>query len=673
LCLSFWFVRCRVSNKKLVFALQVRKNFRVLPRQRTKSKEMKKLAYLVLFAALAMGGCAPSEEVVETQVLVLGGGTGGTAAGIQAARLGAQAIIVEPTPWLGGMLTAAGVSAIDGNHHLPAGIWGEFRQRLREHYGSTEALATGWVSHTQFEPKVGAQILASMAQAEEGLEVWLESSFQKIEREGQGWRVELLRQGQPVVVKAAVLIDGTDLGDVAAAVGAAYRLGMDARSDTGESIAPEQANDIIQDLTYAAILQDYGTGSTGHLLEAPPGYDPALFACSCQTLCQDPDEQPHPCETMLTYAKLPHEKYMINWPIYGNDIYLDIVAMEPAQRSAALEAAKLKTLQFIYFIQHELGFRHLGIASDEFPTADGLPLIPYHREGRRVHGRALLGLPHISDPYAAPQPLYRAGVAVGDYPIDHHHRERPDAPELDFPPVPSFSIPGGSLLPKDTPGLIMADKAISVTNIANGSTRLQPVILQVGQAAGALAALAVQAGCLPHEVAMRDWQQAILDYGGYLLPSYDLGPDHPHFQAFQRVAATGILRGVGEPYAWANRTWFHPDTTMAVGELWAALQEFAPGMDEPPAQPEASASLDQLAPLLVNLASVLRLPNAPTESAEHLLGYLEERWAAPPLALTDFDPERPLRRAEIAVLVDLLANPFRAKPVGFDGAWLPVR
>ena len=79
----------------------------------------------------------------QVDVLIIGGGAGGTSAGIQAARMGVKVQILEATPWLGGMLTSAGVSAIDGNHEMPSGIWGEFRQKLRGHYGGAEALATG--------------------------------------------------------------------------------------------------------------------------------------------------------------------------------------------------------------------------------------------------------------------------------------------------------------------------------------------------------------------------------------------------------------------------------------------------------------------------------------------------------------------------------------------------
>ena len=87
---------------------------------------------------------------IETDVLVIGGGASGVSAGLQAGRLGVKTIIVEPTTWLGGMVTAAGVSAFDGNHDLPSGIFGEFRNKLYQVYGNPEKVSTGWVSMTLF-------------------------------------------------------------------------------------------------------------------------------------------------------------------------------------------------------------------------------------------------------------------------------------------------------------------------------------------------------------------------------------------------------------------------------------------------------------------------------------------------------------------------------------------
>ena len=88
---------------------------------------------------------------------------------------------------------------------------------------------------------------------------------------------------------------------------------------------------------------------------------------------------------MITYGKLPNNKYMINWPIEGNDYYINLVEMTPAQREVALKYAKDYTIRFLYYLQKELGYKTLGLADDEYPTVDKLPFIPYHRESRRIH------------------------------------------------------------------------------------------------------------------------------------------------------------------------------------------------------------------------------------------------------------------------------------------------
>ncbi len=590
---------------------------------------------IALFCLLFTLSCVRTQSSSEVDVIIIGGSTGGTAAGIQAARMGAHTLIIETTDWLGGMLTAAGVSAIDGNHDLPAGIWGEFRDSLEQYYGGPEALLTGWVSNTQFEPKVGAEIFTKITQEIEALDVHLKTNFIGAEALDDGWLISAQKGDSVFQIKTKILIDGTDMGDVAAQLGVNYDLGMDASAESGESMAPTVANDLIQDLTYAAILQDYGP-EADKTISKPANYDPSLFYCACQKLCDDPDSDAHPCETMLTYAKLPGEKYMINWPIFGNDYYAPVVEMSPTERAEAFEQAKQKTLQFIYYIQNDLGYKNLGIAENEFPTDDQLPLIPYFREGRRPHGIIRMNVNHILTPYELETPLYKTGIAVGDYPIDHHHKEVPDAPEIDFPPVPAFNIPLGTLIPKEVDRLIMADKAISVSNIVNGSSRLQPVVLQIGQAAGALAALAAQNQQIPSEVAVREVQKALLASNGYLVPSYDVKPDHPQFKAIQRVAASGILPGTGEPYLWANRTWYYPDSSLAVTELITGLKR---------------SGLEY---------------HALDSSGEVTGGSL--KMILPSLEIPEDLREKVLSRAELAALIDKQLKPFE-RSIQLDGSF----
>lgn len=73
----------------------------------------------ILLASVLLFSCQSTKQV---GVLVIGGGASGTTAGIQSARMGINTLIVEESSWLGGMLTSAGVSAIDGNHKLPGGL-----------------------------------------------------------------------------------------------------------------------------------------------------------------------------------------------------------------------------------------------------------------------------------------------------------------------------------------------------------------------------------------------------------------------------------------------------------------------------------------------------------------------------------------------------------------------
>jgi FAD dependent oxidoreductase len=627
----------------------------------------------LVFVALAMLSGSDevgAQAVLDTDVLVVGGGTGGTAAALQSARLGARTIVAEPTPWLGGMLSAAGVSATDGNHRLPSGIWREFRQRVYGYYGGPEAVATGWVSNTHFEPHVADRIFKEMAAAEPSLRVLLGHRLVDVVREGgqmRGAVLEDLATKRHVQVRAKILVDGTDLGDVLARAGAAFDIGLEADSASGEKAGIAGSSNVVQDLTWCATLKDYGP-EADRTIPRPAGFDPAEFDCSSTSFCRDATREKPTVDApkMLDYAKLPGGKYLVNWPRYGNDTYLDVVGLDDAAREKALQEAKARTLRFVYFIQHELGFRNLGLADDEYPTKDRLPFIPYHREGRRLRGVVRFTSRDIEEPFGSRDPLYRTGVSVGDYPIDHHHKRNPEAPQhLWFVPVPSFSVPLGALIPETMDGLLVADKAISVSNVANGTTRLQPVVLLTGQAAGAVAALAVRQAREPRAVPVRDVQRALLAAGACLLPYLDVPPDHPQFASIQRVGATGMLKGKGVPHQWANQTWFYPDFPIDAATLAEGLAQFEK-VDGPPADGRPLTVAEALKMLTDYREALLKKDRARFSALEgKALPSGQELWVA--LGLGIWQPDRRITRAEVAAVVDEVLAPFDLKAVDHRG------
>lgn len=577
-------------------------------------------------------------------VLIIGGGASGIAAGIQSGRMNMKTLIAEETTWLGGMLTSAGVSATDGNYDLRGGIFGEFTDSLAARYGGYGKLQTGWVSEILFEPHIGDIIFKNMASKVEGLSIRYSTKCTSCKKVRNGWKVRLEdNKGEVRTIQTTILIDGTELGDIAKMCGASYSIGMDARSETGESIAAEKGNNIVQDLTMVAILKDYGPDAD-MTIQRPEGYRPELYYNSAISpnnvdVTTDPVTKAvtknstgqilWTPQMMLNYGKLPvinkdgdtGAKYMLNWPGDGNDFYANMIEMTPKERQAVVDSAKKITIGYIYYMQTEYGMKNLGLADDEYPTEDKLPFYPYHRESRRIKGEVMFRIDDAHKPFEQKDPLYRTGIAVGNYPVDHHHYRNPDwrrSQEIQFYQIPSYSLPLGVLIPEEVDNLLVAEKSISVSNIINGTTRLQPIVMQIGQASGALAAKAISEynGNIS-KVRVREVQQILLDAGGYLMPYLDLKPGDPNFKALQRIGATGIMRGEGKSVGWSNQTWFRATDPVKPSEIF--LEDYFPG-----------------------------------KSPEDL-------------GLPKYDPEHPVTRLDYAVMIDSLLHPFEKFDVDIKG------
>ena len=594
-----------------------------------------KLYNVIIILFFLFVSCNDSSEY---DVVIVGGGAGGTSAAIQSARNGAKTLLIEETNWLGGMLTSAGVSAIDGNYKLPSGFWGEFKDSLVSHYGSLEALKTGWVSNVLFEPKVGNEILKSIAQNEKNLKILYSTSTQSVSKhDGNNFNYQIKTSEGTFFSK--ILIDGTELGDLLPMIDVDYDVGMDSNEMYDENIAPEIKNDIIQDLTFVMILKNYNKKVK---IDKPEGYDASEFYCSTSHKdCPESDKALWSPQQMMNYGKLPNDKIMINWPIYGNDYYSNLIEMSKEEREVVFEKAKNKSLRYLYYIQDELGFDNYSISDDEYETDDNFPLIPYYREARRMKGQVTFSLNYIKNPYDQKHKLYRTGVLVGDYPVDHHHDAHPEKeklPKLAFYPIPSYSLPFGSLISKKNSNFLVAEKSISVSNLVNGTTRLQPVVLQIGQIAGLIASESIKQNKKPNELNIRHIQSLILENGGYIQPYLDVEKTHPHFKAFQRIGSTGILRGKGINVGWSNQSWFYPENEV---DLELFLNDLSPFID---------LSTYPLNGLMIKDLKTW-IESIINEKIDFKSDYLS-------LNLTDFNFDRKVNRGELAVIIDYYLNPF---------------
>ena len=588
------------------------------------------------------------DDYNEYDVIIVGGGAGGTSAAIQSARNGAKTLLIEKTNWLGGMLTSAGVSAIDGNYNLPSGFWGEFKDSLVSHYGDLESLKTGWVSNVLFEPKVGNEILKSIAKNEKNLKILFLSSVSSVFQPKDDYYNFIVNSSKGHF-SSKVLIDATELGDILPMINEDYDIGMDNIEMYDEDIAPKLKNDIIQDLTYVMVLKNYNKNVK---IEKPKNYDPSEFYCSTSSInCTESDKALWAPNQMMNYGKLPNDKIMINWPIYGNDYYSNLLEMNHDQREEVFKKAKEKSLKFLYYIQDELGFYNYSLSDEEYNTEDKFPLIPYYREARRIKGIVTFSLNYIKNPYDQKYPLYRTGILVGDYPVDHHHDAHPDKkslPQLAFYPIPSYSLPLGSIISKKTSNFLVAEKSISVSNLVNGTTRLQPVVLQVGQIAGLIASESIKNNISTNEIDIRDIQTKILNNGGYIQPYLDVEKNHPFFKAYQRIGSTGILRATGLNIGWANQTWFYPEKSIVLDQLLKDLGNYY-DLNKNPLSDLRTKTIFKWISLVQNQ----EIKNQ------------QKIWNA--LGLSNFNTDRKINRGEFAIILDYFLNPFNNFKVDIKG------
>src|SRR2546427_6521674 len=102
----------------------------------------------------------PAAEVLESDVCVYGGTSGGVAAAVQAARMGKSAMVIESGRHLGG-LTSGGLGATDiGNKAAIGGISREFYHRIALHYSKPFAGTLG-TADDYFSKRRGGQAGAS--------------------------------------------------------------------------------------------------------------------------------------------------------------------------------------------------------------------------------------------------------------------------------------------------------------------------------------------------------------------------------------------------------------------------------------------------------------------------------------------------------------------------------
>ena len=534
-------------------------------------------------------------------ILIVGGGTGGVAAALAAARGGRHVVLLEETDWLGGQMTAQGVSALDEHEHIESfggtASYSQFRNAVREHYrakaneaGRRADFNPGacWVTRLAFEPRVAIGVIDAMLQPHVATgRLVIQRRTKAVAARVDGDRVAAvvamgLDDARMTRWVPDMVIDATELGDLLPLCGAEHVVGAETVAQTGEPQAQPvlPMPHCVQSFTYTFACERRDDGET-HAIPRPEKYDHYRKAQPYSLRIEVHggeiygetsgwldyklyDTMPGTKGGLWAYRRLldratfagsvTHDLTLFNWP--GNDYRDRSILQGTASEAAwALQDAKRVSLGFLYWLQTEapatgtrLGASELRLRPDVMGSADGLCKFPYIRESRRIKAKKRIveqeiSVKHQSGPRAA---HFADSVGVGWYPIDIH-RSGPEDVGASCRSRP-FQIPLGALLPVRITNLIAGAKNIGTTHITNGCYRLHPIEWNIGEAAGGLAAFALEARVAPAAVWGRNellerFQRRLLEAGVPLAWLIDVGVTHPQFVSAQ----LGFLRGEVAP------------------------------------------------------------------------------------------------------------------------------
>lgn len=415
----------------------------------------------------------------ECDVLVCGGGTAGVTAAIAAARNGARTILLERDGFCGGICVGALVHTLDGlrscqdySRFVVGGVGRELVDRMFATGG--QATADNPPECTNFNPE-GFKLTADLMLEEAGIEILYHLPAAAIERDGARL-ISVVAAGKEGLwrIRAKQYVDCSGDGDLAAFAGAPY-----------------EKHSLLQTMSMHFRLGGVKKGVNWHELEES--------ARRAMTAAHQAGRAPkyggpwviriHDNEATLNCTRL-----------YGDGTKTETLSL--AERQGRRDMMSILML--------------LKEAAPEY--ADAYLLAAASQIGVRETRRVLGDYQITAHDVLTCQPCYDS-IALGSWPIDIHPADGRVGvhPHKDDPPAP-YPIPARCLTVQGLDNLVTAGRCISATHEAHGSTRVSGTAMALGQAAGTMAALSLEAAGVPRALPTATLQDRLTQQGALLHP-----------------------------------------------------------------------------------------------------------------------------------------------------------
>lgn len=293
--------------------------------------------------------------------------------------------------------------------------------------------------------------------------------------EGVVRRIRLAHNGGPVEVEAKVFIDATGDALVAELAGCEIMHG-----DSQGRVQPTTLNFIV------------GGVETDRM----PGYGAMAQRCAAGG-----DDEPALINTNYNCHSIPRPGY-----VHFNAIRVHGDPLDPLDLSRMEIESRRRVENFVAWLGANVeGFESCYLVK----TASHVGI----RETRRVRGDYVL----TYDDWKAGR-TFEDGIAACSYSVDIHGQE--DQSDESNEPMPAghyYQIPYRCLTPRGAVNLLIASRAISGDRQANGSYRIMPPVMNIGEAAGFAAAMAAASRDV-RAIDVAKLRRTLIDHGAALEP-----------------------------------------------------------------------------------------------------------------------------------------------------------
>lgn len=444
-----------------------------------KRRDLLKSASVVGVGAVAINSLpqwvrAAAEADLEVDVLVVGGGTAGTVAALQAARAGARTMILEMGSQLGGTMTTGGV-ALPGLFHawgrqVIAGIgWDLIVKAVELDGGTLPDFAKPPERHWRHQVSINGQLYAALVEEaciEAGVTIAYYEMPLDVSQTDNGWLLETAGKAVRRRIACRQLIDCTGGADVVGMVG-----------------LPRLREEETQPGTLVFAFGNYDANALDSEL---------VQNRYRETLARG---ELHPGDFQHTgghFIGFLRSRGVNAQHVYGAD------SSTSATKTQANLAGRASVLRLLRFIRSLPGCENARLLSMQPETAV--------RETYRILGEVQVTV----DDYTSGR-RFEDAIGFAFYPIDLHDRQGVKPRPLRPGTVPT--IPLRALVPKDSRNLLVAGRSISSDRLANSALRVQASCMAMGQAAGAAAALAVKQGTTPGDVRYANLVELLVRHG----------------------------------------------------------------------------------------------------------------------------------------------------------------